>query len=226
MNIEPIGTLSSCFKEKFGIPRQPGLVPEARAILTLKPLPEMRRALRGLEGFSHVWILFLFHRAAPGWKPVIRPPRLDGKRTVGVFASRSPHRPNPIGISAVELERIEERSLQIHLKGVDFLDGTPVIDLKPYLPYADAIPRARTGWADLPSAKLQVRFEAPAARVCRANPGLRKLVAQILSLDPRPAFQRNGADAYAAKVMNFDVHWVTEGDRCTVREIKELRPFP
>lgn len=217
----PIGVVTSCFKERFGIPRQPRMVPEARAVLSLYPRPEVRKALRSLEGFSHVWIIFVFHKAGARWKPLVRPPRLGGTRKVGVFASRSPHRPNPIGISAVELERIDSAAARLHLKGVDFLDGTPVLDVKPYLPYADSIPRARTGWAGAPRPRLVVRFSSRALRVCRASgPPLRRLIAQMLRWDPRPAFQTRGSGSYAARLLDYDVHWDMKGRICTVREIR------
>jgi tRNA-Thr(GGU) m(6)t(6)A37 methyltransferase TsaA len=226
MKFDPIGWVSSCFKEKFGIPRQPRMAPAARAVVTLRPWPDMRRALRGLEGFSHLWIVFLFHQITPGWKPVIRPPRLGGKNTVGVFATRSPHRPNPIGISAVELERVDFDLLQVHVKGVDLLDRTPVLDIKPYLPYADSIPRAATGWAEGSTPKLKVRFSPAASKACRGNPTLRALITQMLRCDPRPGFQRKGSGSYAARILDVDVHWESKADACFVRDIKALPPSP
>ncbi len=212
-----IGTIESCFKEKFGIPRQPRLAPSARAILNLHPLPEIQRALKGLEGFSHAWILFAFHQIQPKWKATVRPPRLGGTRKMGVFATRSPHRPNPIGLSAVEIERVDGSS--IHLKGVDFLDGTPVLDIKPYLPYSDSIPRARTGWVEESHPRLPVRFSAAAARRIRARPEVRTLIRQVLRLDPRPAFQRGQSGEYAARLLDVDVHWIVDDGRCRVTKI-------
>jgi len=139
----PIGVIHSCFKEKFGIPRQPGLVPAARAVLELLPPYNRQRRCAGWRVFSHIWVSFVFHACwtSRGNRPV-RPPRLGGNRRLGVFATRSTHRPNPIGLSAVELERIETGSGQVllHLKGADLMDGTPVLDIKPYLPYSDVIP--------------------------------------------------------------------------------------
>ena len=147
---KPIGYLESPFKEKFGIPRQAGLAPEARAVVRLDPA--MRDGLQGLEGFSHVWILFVFHgHENDDGKLLVRPPRLGGTRKMGVFATRSPHRPNPIGLSLVRLEGVEpdESSPAIHVSGVDFLDGTPVLDIKPYLPGGDiARGEVRTGWLE------------------------------------------------------------------------------
>ncbi len=139
----PIGIVRSCFREKFGIPRQPGLAPAARATLELLPPHNQPAAVRGLEDFSHVWLVFVFHGVpASRWQPTVRPPRLGGNRRLGVFATRSPFRPNPIGLSVVALDRIVtgQGRVALHLSGVDVLDGTPVLDIKPYLPYADRVP--------------------------------------------------------------------------------------
>ena len=161
-SFEPVGVIHSCFKEKFGIPRQPGLAPDARAVLELLPPYNRAEAVRGLEGFSHVWLSFIFHAClGEPWKPTVRPPRLGGNRRLGVFATRSTHRPNPIGLSAVELEKIEAAPgrVLLHLKGVDLLDGTPVLDIKPYLPYSDNIPGALGGFApEMPAAPFEVSF--------------------------------------------------------------------
>jgi tRNA-Thr(GGU) m(6)t(6)A37 methyltransferase TsaA len=197
-SFEPIGTLTSCYREKFGIPRQPGLVPGARGVLKLRDEPFLRQALRGIEGFSHLWIVFVFHRHdARAWKPSIRPPRLGGERKVGVLASRSPHRPNPIGISVVRLAGVQADApggAELTLEGVDLLDGTPVLDIKPYLAYADSVPEASAGWADEPIERFEVRFEPEALREVRAReaefPGLEALIRETLALDPRPAFQK------------------------------------
>ena len=159
-SFRPIGLVRSCYTGKFGIPRQPGLVTAAEARLELFAEFAREEAFAGLEGFSHLWLLFVFHDAiAEGWRPTVRPPRLGGRRKVGVFASRSPHRPNPIGLSAVEFRgfiRGFEREgggqggLALRLGGVDLLDGTPVLDIKPYVPYADCLPQARSGFVPPP----------------------------------------------------------------------------
>jgi tRNA-Thr(GGU) m(6)t(6)A37 methyltransferase TsaA len=213
----PIGIISSCFKEKFATPRQPRLVPDARALLQLNNFSEIRRALHALEGFSHVWIIFVFHQVQAKWKARVRPPRLGGSDKVGLFATRSPHRPNPIGISAVELERVDVQHATLHLKGVDFIDGTPVLDIKPYVRYADAIPRARSGWADTPLPRMKIRFSI------KADPRLRRLLRQILRLDPRPGFQTGTSGDYAARLLDYDVHWKVDGDVCTVTEIRDVQ---
>jgi len=213
----PIGVIHSCFKQKFGIPRQPGLVPEAQASLELLPPYDCAEALKDLEGFSHLWIIFVFHQSLrEGWRPTVRPPRLGGNRRIGVFASRSPFRPNPIGLSAVRLlEIVEEDGRRLlKLAGVDLLDGTPVLDIKPYLPYGDAIPDARAGYAQAaPRALLPVAFDAEAEAQIKAaevrHPGLRRLIEQLLAADPRPAYQAGGAPRrrFGMRLWDYDVQW-------------------
>jgi len=149
-SFEPIGVIRSCFQQKFDMPRQPGLVPEARAVLELFPPYNRMESFRGSEGFSHRWVIFVFHECkADASRTTVRPPRLGGNRRVGMFATRSGFRPDPMGMSAVEMEKIEgdNKGIRIHLKGVDLLDGTPVLDIKPYLPYADRIFEAKGGFA-------------------------------------------------------------------------------
>ena len=223
----PIGVIHSCFKQKFGIPRQPGLVAEAQATLELLPPYDCAEALTALEGFSHLWIIFVFHRSLrDGWRPTVRPPRLGGNRRIGVFASRSPFRPNPIGLSAVRLLDIVEEDGRrlLRLAGVDLLDGTPVLDIKPYLPYGDAIPDARAGYAQAaPRAPLPVAFEAEAEAQIEAaeveHPGLRRLIEQLLAADPRPAYQAGRASRrrFGMRLWDYDVQWevVDDGVRVT-----------
>jgi tRNA-Thr(GGU) m(6)t(6)A37 methyltransferase TsaA len=195
----PIGHIHSCFKEKFGIPRQPGLVPEAHGTLEIFPPYQRIEAFRELENFSHIWIIFIFHQCRQkNWRPTVRPPRLGGNRRVGVFASRSGFRPNPIGQSVVELLNIENRrdGLWLHLKGIDLLDGTPVLDIKPYLPYADQVSDARSAYAQTPPSSLSVEFSAAADQACRrlegpSYPQLRRLIVNIIAQDPRPAYVEN-----------------------------------
>ncbi len=227
----PIGHIRSPFAEKFGIPRQPGLAPAARAVLELAPPYDDPAALEGLEAFSHVWILFHFHATArEDWKPTVRPPRLGGNRRVGVFASRSMFRPNPVGLSVVELERVERdgRPPRLHLRGVDLLDGTPVFDIKPYLPWADAIPGARAGYAGTePRAERPVRF-TPAAQaqletLAAANPDLPALIRQVLALDPRPAYQSDPAREYGMRLAGVEIRWWAQGEGF---EVLALEPVP
>ncbi|HSP44184.1 MAG TPA: tRNA (N6-threonylcarbamoyladenosine(37)-N6)-methyltransferase TrmO, partial [Luteolibacter sp.] len=151
MTLDPIGIVRSCFGEKFAGPRQPGLCPSAWGELILHPPYRSHEAVRGLEGFSHIWLIFGFHEtAAQGWSPTVRPPRLGGNQRVGVFASRSTFRPNGLGLSLVRLEGIDEDSPDapvLKLGGLDLIDGTPVYDIKPYLPYAESVPDAHAGFA-------------------------------------------------------------------------------
>lgn len=210
---EPIGIIHSCFKEKFGIPRQPGLVTEARATLELLPPYNREEAVRGLEGFSHLWVVFVFHASMQEkWKPTVRPPRLGGNRRLGVFATRSPVRPNPIGLSVVTLEKIvcEAGRVELRLKGIDLLDGTPVLDIKPYVPYVDSIPDASGGFADeAPAAAFEIGFSPEALHACQAHPGLETLIRQVLAQDPRPAYygKGGGRQSFGMKLADCDVKW-------------------
>ncbi|APG28632.1 tRNA-Thr(GGU) m(6)t(6)A37 methyltransferase TsaA [Syntrophotalea acetylenivorans] len=230
IHFETIGIIRSCFKEKFGIPRQAGLVPAATATLELLPPYNQAEAFTGLEGFSHLWLLFLFHgNDRQSWKATVRPPRLGGNTRLGVFATRSPFRPNPIGLSAVELERIEQQSGKIilHLKGVDLLDGTPIIDIKPYLPYADAIATAKGGFAaEAPKGHLTVNFLPEPEQTCLTleqgdYPDLRQLIVETLRNDPRPAYyqQRPQKNSFGMKLFDFDLRWEQDGDSITVTEL-------
>jgi tRNA-Thr(GGU) m(6)t(6)A37 methyltransferase TsaA len=241
----PIGYVRSPFKEKFGIPRQPGLA-AGDAVLKLNSDPLLRNAVRELESFTHLWVIFVFHaHDARSWKPSIRPPRLGGARKVGVLASRSPHRPNPIGLSAVRLVRVDAEApggVELHLAGVDLLDGTPVLDVKPYLPYADRLEDAGAGWAAEPIARHAVEFEAEAereiARRARARgdatpDALREEIRGLLELDPRPAFQKRrlppgSAEAegtrYGFRLHDFDVRWEIRGGAFRVLELADGPP--
>ena len=213
-----VARISSCYKEKFSIPRQAGLVSEATAELTLlKPYASIE-IVRGLEGFSHLWLTFVFHAIPLGqWKPTVRPPRLGGNKRLGVFATRSTHRPSPIGLSAVKLLDIhsENGEIKLILGGCDLLDGTPVLDIKPYLPYADKIEDATGGFAlQTPDKKMNVLFSAFARESCisasqRLNVDVKLFIEQLLCLDPRPSYQTGefGERIYAAHVYDFDLRW-------------------
>lgn len=230
---EPIGIIESCFKEKFGIPRQPGLVPAAKATLILKAPYNQTEALTGLEDFSHIWLIYIFHGVEQGkWKPTVRPPRLGGNRRTGVFATRSNFRPNPIGLSVVKLERIiaAGADVRLELSGVDLLEGTPVLDIKPYLPYADGIADAKGGFApDAPERCLAVEF-TPEARVIGQQldagpaPGILDLIEQVLKLDPRPAYIGDSSSdrVYGFRIMDFDVKWRIEGGNAIIMAIEQV----
>ena len=201
-HFSPIGYIQTPFKDKFGIPRQPGLVVAASGVIKLGNNPDLITALKTLEEFSHIWIIFVFHEhGGKSWKPSIRPPRLGGQRKVGVLSSRSPHRPNPIGISAVPLVKVDLAAPggpEIHVSGVDLLDGTPILDIKPYLPFADSIPQAHAGWASEPISRFEVRFSKEAeislgSLNLAESESLRQLIIELLELDPRPAFKKRQA---------------------------------
>jgi tRNA-Thr(GGU) m(6)t(6)A37 methyltransferase TsaA len=224
---EPIGFVASCFKEKFGIPRQSGLIPEAQGILEIIPPYNRPEAFRELADYSHIWLSFVFHaNLRQHWKPTVRPPRLGGNQRVGVFASRSPFRPNPIGLSVVRLDRLElqPKRVRLHLSGIDLLDGTPVLDVKPYLPYADAIADARSGYAPTaPTERYDLCFATPVERELGALPAneadhLRRLIRHILTLDPRPGYRRGEAEQrrYGMRLFDYDLRWEIDGDRITV----------
>ncbi len=228
----PIGHIHSCFKQKFGIPRQPGLVREATAILEMAPEFSQMEAFRRLADFSHIWVLFVFHGTlGQGWSPSVRPPRLGGNRRVGVFASRSGFRPNPIGQSAVELVSIEKSpgKIRLHLKGVDLLDGTPVLDVKPYLPYADSLPLARSGFApDPPPKTMAVRFSDEAARTCRlleaqSHPRLEPLIIDLLALDPRPGYTPDSEKrSFGMRLWDLNIRFQVLHDHIEVTSIETV----
>jgi len=228
----PIGVIRSCFPDKFGIPRQPRLVTAARARLELLPGFNREEAFAEIVGFSHIWIVFVFHDClGEGWKPRVRPPRLGGRKTVGVFASRAPYRPNPIGISAVELIGIERsaRGLALHLRGVDLLDGTPVLDIKPYVPYADAIPEARGGFApSAPDHRWPIAFAPQAERqIAAADPSgareLRLLITQVLAQDPRPGYMDRYPERrrFVMRLYDLEITWQVQTDGILVTEIAQ-----
>ncbi len=238
-SFHPIGILRTCFREKFGAPRQSGMIPSATGILKLNSDPAYRDALRHLESFSHVWIIFHFHDLAdPTWKPLITPPRIDGPGRVGVFASRSPHRPNSLGLSALKLERIDYEAkggIEIYLSGVDILDETPVYDLKPYVPYVDCIPDATPGWTDTVIPKFKVSFStrslAQLAEIQNGNQNqidLKTLITETMEYDPRPTSQRkalpltdpkNEGLRFAFRILDLDIRWQIQDASLVVEEI-------
>lgn len=226
----PIGIIHSPFKEKFGIPRQPGLMPSAHARLELLPPYDRDEAVRGLESFSHLWLVFVFHGVGrETWRPTVRPPRLGGNERIGVFASRSTHRPNPIGLSVVELAGIgrEDGRLYLDLRNVDLLSGTPILDIKPYVAYADSIPEARCGFAPDAPAIVQVHFSAQAEQRCDAladrYPQLRRFIGEMLRLDPRPSYQKTPGRRYGVRVFDLNVVWHFDGEALWVDDIEPAR---
>ena len=220
MNIEPIGIVRTCFGEKFAVPRQPGICPSAWGRLVFHEEYRSQEALRGIEGFSHLWLIFGFHQTvAQGWKPTVRPPRLGGNQRVGVFASRSTFRPNGLGLSLVRLEEVD--GCELLLGGVDLVDGTPIYDVKPYLPYAEAFPDARGGFAEEPIPRLEVEIAETATADFLAQPARSQaVIREVLSLDPRPPTQTGDADrVFGAVLCGCNVRFIILDGRCRVIEI-------
>ncbi len=230
---ETIASVISDFSDRFGVPRQPGLAPAARAILKFKKDARLTAALKNLDEFTHLWVIFVFHmRGSKDWKPGVRPPRLGGSKKVGVLSSRSPHRPNPIGISVVKMEAVRPLAsggAEIEVSGHDFVDGTPILDVKPYLPYADSIPDAGLGWAKAEIQKYPVEWSEdltlPLALRARAE--------EVISLDPRPAFQKRKYPVGAAEsvgrkfgiwVEDYDVRFVIESSGFRIVEVERGDP--
>lgn len=222
MTLDPIGIVHSCFGGKFGVPRQPGLCPSAWGRLVFHEAYRSPEAIRGIEGFSHLWLIFGFHETAEqGWKPTVRPPRLGGNRRVGVFASRSTFRPNGLGLSLVRLEGIDTSAADgpvLLLGGVDLLDGTPVYDIKPYLPYAESIPDAAAGFAadEIPRLKVELADEAVEAFGSLPERA-QAVIREALSLDPRPAVQAENSDrVFGALLCGHDVRFTITGGVCRI----------
>lgn len=211
-SFEPVGVVNSCFKEKFAIPRQPRLAPAARATIELLPPYDQAEATEGLESVSHIWVLFVFHAAPSGPAHMrVRPPRLGGNRKIGVFASRATHRPNPIGQSVVTLESVEPGRLLI--SGHDLLHGTPVLDIKPYVPYADVVEGAENSLASVAPELIDVQWTPAAlqqaqAHAKRLEQPLVELIEQCLAQNPKPAYQNPGPDReYGALFWDLNVTW-------------------
>jgi tRNA-Thr(GGU) m(6)t(6)A37 methyltransferase TsaA len=219
-----IGHVNSPYKEKFAIPRQPGLVSSAKGTITLSGDANNPELVRELAQFSHIWLLFVFHGTQEqGWKPLVRPPRLGGNKKIGVLATRSTFRPNPIGMSVVKLDAIDIKDQQVilHISAIDLLDKTPIVDIKPYVPYSDSIPHANAGFAQTqPSADLQVTFNAHAkislAKYSEKLPDLALFIKQVLAQDPRPAYKRGKSDdkIYGMNLYDLNIQWQMQGLTC------------
>ncbi len=226
-----IGIVHSCFMAKFGVPRQPGLIHEAAGYIELQPPYNQPNCVRGLEEFSHIWVLFVFHQnLREGWKATVRPPRLGGDKRIGVFASRSSFRPSPIGMSVMELDGVEQKEhgiIRIHVRGLDVVDGTPVIDIKPYIPYSDYVSEAVGGYAScapdeeaLPvtiSPEAEKDFEKLAARGLK---DLRQLAMRVIASDPRPAYQREEGRVYGIFLSGYEIVWKIVDSAAVITEVK------
>ena len=220
MDMRPIAHIKSDFSEKFGIPRQSGLVEELTAAVVFEPEYRDPSALRGLEGFSHLWLIWEFSRSR-GWSPTVRPPRLGGNKRMGVFATRSPFRPNPLGLSCVRLVEVrQDRALGpvLVVAGADLMDGTPIYDVKPYLPYADCKPDAVGGFAAQPKgADLEV--DCPPELLEIVPEGKRAALLAVLAQDPRPQYQDDPRRVYGMAFAGLEVKFQVAGERLTVAEI-------
>lgn len=222
--MKTIAYIHTDFTTKFGIPRQSGLVDSLKGQIVFEPPYRNIEALRGLEGFSHIWLIWEFSETKrDGWSPLVRPPRLGGNKRLGVFATRSPFRPNPIGLSSVRLERIEWQTPQgpvLHVLGADMMNGTPIFDIKPYLTYADSHPAAVNGFTEpIEEERLQVML--PEVVLSDIPYALRTPLKEILANDPRPSYQDDPERVYGIKFAGMDIQFIVDGDELTVVEVKK-----
>ncbi len=220
--LKTVARMHSQFPTKFGIPRQSGLVEQLRGRVVFEPEYRNPDALRGIEGFSHLWLIWGFHEARrEGWSPTVRPPRLGGNERLGVFATRSPFRPNPVGLSCVRLERVELQGPGgpvLHVSGGDLMDGTPIYDIKPYVPYADCHPEAAEGFAPAPDKGLEVRL--PPELKGRLSQSQADALRGVLSCDPRPHYQKDPERVYGMGFDGLEVRFRVDGDILTVVDVE------
>ena len=224
VNINIIARMRSDFSTKFGIPRQSGLVEELRSTIVFEPEFRNADALRGIEDFSHLWIIWQFSEAVrQGWSPTVRPPRLGGNTRMGVFATRSPFRPNNLGLSSVKLLGVEhtaEYGTVLHVGGADLLDGTPIFDIKPYIPYGDCHPEATGGFTDkVGEFLLEVDF--PPALLALLPEDKQQAAIGVLRHDPRPSYQRDPERIYGLTFAGYDIRFSVKEDMLTVRSVEK-----
>lgn len=224
VSIQIIARMKSDFPSKFGIPRQSGLVQELRSTIVFEPEFRNADALRGMEDFSHLWLIWQFSEAIrSGWSPTVRPPRLGGNTRMGVFATRSPFRPNNLGLSSVRLLGIEETKeygTVIHVAGADLMDGTPIFDIKPYIPYADCHPEATGGFTDT-AGEFLLEVDFPPQLLALLPEGKRDAAIGVLSHDPRPSYQRYPDRIYGLTFAGFDIRFIVNDSALTVQEVKK-----
>ena len=223
--LKVIARIHTDLPEKFGLPRQSGLIPELRGKIVFEPEYRSADAVRGVEGYSHLWLIWEFSKAVrERWSPLVRPPRLGGNEKMGVFATRSPFRPNAIGLSSVELEEVElDRELGpvIWVRGVDLMDGTPIFDIKPYLAYADSHPDAVGGWTDVVERKL-LQVECAAELLEKVHPAQQKALLAVLAGDPRPRYQDDPQRIYGLTFARWNVKFRVEGETLYVTEVETV----
>ena len=223
--ISPIARMKSDFPTKFGIPRQSGLVEQLRSYIVFEPEFRNDDALRGIDGYSHLWLIWQFSEAVrTGWSPTVRPPRLGGNTRMGVFATRSPFRPNNLGLSCVKLlgvEHTQEHGTVLLVGGADLMDGTPIFDIKPYIPYSDSHPEAIGGFTDnAEEYLLQVNF--PEELINQIPEEKREAAIAVLSHDPRPSYQRTPGRIYGLSFAGFDIRFAVEDSVLTVVEVQKI----
>ena len=220
MNLQPIAYLRSPFADKFGVPRQGNLAPHVISDIVFEPAFAQAECLRGIEEFSHLWLIWGFHcNDGQAWHPTVRPPRLGGNTRVGVFATRSPFRPNPLGLSVVKLVSAESGVLRV--SGADMVNGTPIYDIKPYIPYADSIPDAASGFTAHPWEPLRVRVAAPLP--AGVTPEWLEGMREVLAQDPRPAYQQSPERVYHIVFLPFEVSFRVEDGVAVVIDISPVR---
>lgn len=217
-----IGHIHTDFKEKFGIPRQSGIAHDLKAYITFEPEYAVHEAFRGIEDYSHLWLMWIFNEhVSDGWSPTVRPPRLGGNVRKGVFATRSPYRPNPIGLSLVRFDHLEYKKGKgpvLYVSGADLLDGTPIIDIKPYLKYTECQPEAVSGFADVhKDDRLDVVIDEDILALLPSKH--HKALYQVLSLDPRPSYQHDPERIYGMNFAGYEVRFRVEDDKLYVRSI-------
>ena len=224
VNIQVIARMHSDFATKFGIPRQSGLVEELRSTIVFEPEFRNPDALRGIEDFSHLWIIWQFSEAVrTGWSPTVRPPRLGGNTRMGVFATRSPFRPNNLGLSSVKLlgvEHTEKYGTVLHVGGADLMDGTPIFDIKPYIPYGDCHPEATGGFTDT-AGEFLLKVDFPAELLSILPKDKQTAAIGVLSHDPRPSYQRKPDRVYGLTFAGFDIRFKVNADILTVVEVNK-----
>ncbi|MGM9550317.1 MAG: tRNA (N6-threonylcarbamoyladenosine(37)-N6)-methyltransferase TrmO [Faecousia sp.] len=225
VNIQAIARMRSDFASKFGIPRQSGLVRELRSTIVFEPEFRNPDALRGIEGFSHLWIIWQFSEAVrQGWSPTVRPPRLGGNTRMGVFATRSPFRPNNLGLSSVRLlgvEQTEKFGTVLHVGGADLMDGTPIFDIKPYIPYSDCHPDAAGGFTDT-AGEFLLQVDFPSELLSLLPEEKRAAAVGVLSHDPRPSYQKSSERVYGLTFAGFDIRFTVKDDVLTVTEVRQV----
>lgn len=214
--LHTIGTVHSPYKQKFGVARQPSLVPAAQICISLHP-EFTADCVRGLADFDYIWLHFIFHGVLEeGWSPLVRPPRLGGKQKMGVFATRSPHRPNHLGLSLLKLERINtHKGIQLWCSGADLLDGTPVIDIKPYIPFVEAKPDAASGFVNGAPELLTVTWQ-DSKSAANLSPQLIALIEQSIAQDPRPAYQDIPERVYVMNIADYEIRFQIQNKHATI----------